>query len=249
MPGQPSIRWRARDVAALKSAVTAYNRTVTILRKRYGDDVELPYKTTLEDERARISTRREFNQMMKTLGNILVRNKPGAQDMVTDSRGVKTIRYIVDENKRLARLKRIQSKWDIRREYPGFEDLSPAEQATLLSDSDLDLSGKPRVGAAGLEQAKDAVGSKLAQYVRNYLNEWIKNGGSIEVVRMVQELERQRPAELEHLFEESYAEFTIDYIYPNELSAYSEDIGVRYSKVEAFWFEKYALIMSGRYYG
>lgn len=249
MPGQPSIRWRARDVAALKSAVTAYNRTVTILRKRYGDDVELPYKTTLEDERARISTRREFNQMMKTLGNILVRNKPGAQDVVTDSRGVKTIRYIVDENKRLARLKRIQSKWDIRRRYPGFEDLSPAEQATLLSDSDLDLSGKPRVGASGLEQAKDAIGSKLAVYVDNYLEVWREGNGSPEVTRMVRELAWQRPAELEHLFEESFAEFTIDYIYPQEKTTYSEPKDLRYSKVEAFWFEKYELIMSGRYYG
>lgn len=249
MPGQPSIRWRARDVAALRSAVTAYNRAVTILRKRYGEDVELPYKTSFEDEKARISTRREFNQGMKTLGNILVKNKPGAQDVVTDSRGVKVIRYIVDENKRLARLKRIQSRWDIRTRYPGFEDLAPAEQGALLSDSDLDLSGKPRVGASGLEQAKDAVGSKLAQYVDNYLDEWVKNGGGYEVVRMVRELERQRPAELEHLFEERYAEFTLDYIYPNELTAYSEDIAVRYSKVESFWYRKYADIMSGRYYG
>lgn len=249
MLGQPSIRWRARDVAALKSAVTAYNRAITILRKRYGEDVELPYKTSFEDEKARISTRREFKQAMKALGNILVKNKPGAQDVVTDSRGVKTVRYIVDENKRLAQLKRVQSKWDIRRRYPGFEDLSPAEQATLLSDSDIDLSGKPRVGASGLEQAKEAVGSKLEQYVDNYIDEWIKNKGDYEVIRMVLELERQRPAELEHLFEENYAEFTIDYIYPNELTTYSEDIGVRYSKVLSFWYRKYADIMSGRYYG
>lgn len=249
MPGVPSIRWRARDVAALKAAVRAFNRAVTVMRKRYGDDVELPYKTTYEDERSRISTRKEFNQAMKSLGNILVKNKPGAQELVTDSRGVQTVRYVVDENRRLARLRKLQSKARLKRQYPGYDGLTPPEQAALISDGDYDFSGVPRVGARGLEEARKAVGSKTAEYVERYLDVWEQNGGSPDVAFYVRELEAKYPSELENIFQSRYDEAYIEYIYPSDKSSYAATLAYRQTKVEQFWSRMYSAVVNGDYWG
>lgn len=241
------MRWRARDVVSLRKAVGAYNRAVTMMGRKYGEGVELPPRVTVDEVRRSIATRADYDEWKRTLGNVLKKNKPHAQDLAVLPDGTPTVRYVNDENKRLARRVQAKSRAAIAEFYPGFELFTKEKQATILSDSKIDLTGRPRVGAAGLAESRKAATSKLIGNVEKYIEFWEKGNGDPSVPARLRDLMQSNPAELDTLFQTRYDQFTVDYVYYGDKKDLKEPKVDRHSKVVEFWDEWYPAIKNGSF--
>lgn len=67
MPNNNKIRWRDKDIEVLKKTINNFNRRVTRASKKSPDYSYLPAKLNFKNEMNKIATRRDFNNLIKSL--------------------------------------------------------------------------------------------------------------------------------------------------------------------------------------
>lgn len=219
MAARVPIRWTGNQVARLKRAVSQYNAAVTRLRNRYGDSVQLPPKTTFDEQRSRIYSRQDLYRIERSLLRILKKNNPSGQEVTP--RG--NLRYVEQEarytKQRIQRQReRVRNEVAIQSYGAGWEEITPRQRLKLMSDSNLsNIKGEYYT----VEELEALRNMEYRETDPSYFNQYIDalwNTPGWEPVRAeVTELIRSLmsiPGALREVLESKYIETQITYLYP-----------------------------------
>ena len=272
MPRLSSIRWVRSQTERLKKAVSAYNRAITMAAKDPGfisripagmrpEDV-LPPRTTVAEERDRITTAAQLDARVRELGAILKRNDPRALEVViTDKQEVATRYEVKVERNRETQVTRQRLKeardaglHPVRKERKdqrgrpirdaagrktyywtvetSFERMQLQKKGLALNPV---AGGKRRFN----EKVRSAYYSRLgpkdySKYYNNYLDALNSEIPSMhDKVKGLMDEYLEYGGNLQDLFESS-EEFDIDYIYPETNPI---EVGSRTSGILDKWKE------------
>lgn len=167
-----------------------------------------------------INTREDFNRRIKTLGNILKKNNPSAQEI----RG-NVIAYIPMEREReMRRLDRLRKRQreDLAHEKYGksYDDLKEVQQAILASENNILPLAGAYLGAVGLQQLWNMGASTTGYYMADRYIAVIEDQMyylpqiNSAVIALVEDIARV-PGELERIFNQHDIETHLQYIYIN----------------------------------
>lgn len=91
MPRHVNIKWRKQDYAALQKTVKNFNAKIARILKKNPDAAEyLPDKLSYAQLKKDIETRRDFNNVVKSLQRF---SKKGAEAPIVNPQGVKTTKW------------------------------------------------------------------------------------------------------------------------------------------------------------
>lgn len=244
MPGRNPIRWNANQQARLKSAVAKYNAAVTRMVNSGRYDV-VPLKTSYQHEKERIRTRDELYKRERQLLRVLVKNNKKALTPV-EVNGEVAPMYLVQEERYARRSINLRRRKLLHELYPNWEEYTPVQKASRLSDKNLTPVKFKGVSGSRLESFRAMEYTGVFDYVDNYLaawRYWSRDAPSYSSVEeTIARFRDEAPDKLILIFEGNYDEATIDYIYPN--SPYLIEFSKRQDRVGRFWTQ-----MEEKYFG
>lgn len=244
----------------MRDAVSKYNAAVTRMA-RSGKYDSVPNYTSFEEEKARIYTRDQLYRREKQLGRILVKNNPGATNVV-EAGGIKVPKYLKDEIRYTKQVRDEETRRRREELFADFVGMTNMQKATVMTNKNLfvddeyefdydypyyeDITGDDWMMLLSLEYPE------VALYADQYLAVWDELGGDGELGDIISRFMEENPEALVDIFDSGDTRVEIEYIYPDKptggtsskrgykydrLSAFQDPLEERQSKVLEFWRE------------
>ena len=243
----------AVQLSKLRKAVRSYNSAIGRLSAS-GKFTSVPFKTSMAREKEFISSAQDLNLRVKQLRRILTTEKKGTQDPV-EFHGEVMPKYMRDEIKNIIKSSNERRK-AIRSElFPDFDELTPIQQAPLLSNKNLmPLDEADYSTPQDYEDLLEEEYPNIPFKAELYIDTWLSNKGDPEIARIIREIATENPDGFKKLMESPDIEKDVEYVYPDEQtaktrgSAYKEPMINRYNKAAAYWRQQYSDYKAGKGY-
>lgn len=212
----------------------------------------LPNNTSVADEMRMITTRDDLRTRVGQLRRILKGVRPNAQQQVTLSNGLTTIKWMKDEVRRSYRMVSRDRAELVNDMYPEWDKMTKVQQATAMADKNITplAPEEDYYTPEGLDDLTRERYQTDYTYMDNYLAVWdefsMLHPGHDAVVRIIRDLVAQYPGELHKILEYNYDETQVEYIYPSmnarRISAYREPFLKRQNNVVRFWSRQWSKV-------
>lgn len=220
---KPGIRWVASQVERFKREGANYNRRVKRAWDRYGYEGQPP-TVDLDALSSDIQDSRELNRTIAQWRRFNERTRPGSTKPV-ESGGHIVPAQMVREQRYAVRLENVKRRKLINEIAPGYDEMTPIQQATVLANKNLSHVKVPKnanpldaLGKFGMYGHSDA------EYADNYISTLQDVAGSDrdfdEVIETIERLKEENPYALRVIFEnaDNDDEIEIGFIYKSDKS-------------------------------
>lgn len=174
MPQRYNIKWRDSDRKALANAARKFNAKRTRLLKQVPELEDfLPAKVNVQDMKESIKTRRDLNNLLKSLDRFLVK---GAEKPIVTKEGVKTTQYQKRELQIKVNAINARRKAELKKAAPSTEKGTMGtirENNLLPKNADINKVKKSdwaKYVESVEKQSKDSYSDdRMIRYKENYL--------------------------------------------------------------------------------
>lgn len=222
MANNDRIRWRDKDIIALKKTINNFNRRVERASKKSPDSSYLPKKLKFENEKKNIATRRDFNNFINSLNRFNAKTARPIRNAI----GTITTQWQLYETN--LRLRIINKKRRQQREnidpYIGLDNTA---ESNSLKERKLNFEGRTQsdwdqFSERVEKQNTDAFKQKrIKQYKENYITAFWELIGDQELIKRLSKVPAYQLAEW--IYTEPI--LSIDFIYdPLESQIKAEQI-------------------------